>query len=259
MHRQHFLDLALETAYEAGEIIKKIYQQEFDVQKKSDNSPVTSADIAANHIIEEAIKSNFPEHGVLSEETVSQFRRGDSDYCWIIDPLDGTKEFIKKTDEFTVNIALTYKSDVIMGVVYAPIFDEMYYAVVSEGAWYIKNGKKTKIEVSDKKDKLNVLISRSRQSTKSKLLIDNNIHFIENVTPMGSSLKGCRIAKGDYDVYYNCGRSMIWDTCAVEIIVREAGGVFSQLNDVDIVYDLSTLSNENGFYILNTYKNHWSI
>ncbi len=252
-----FLEVALKAAYDAGKIINKIYKDGFDVTIKSDNSPVTSADLSANDIIEDAIATNFPDHAILSEETASLFQQCDSDYCWIIDPLDGTKEFIKQNDEFTVNIALTYQSEIVMGVIYAPIFDEMYYAIKSQGAWYIHGDDRCKIHVSDRKCDLHVLTSRSKQSSRNKEYLKKNAEKIKKVTAMGSSLKGCRIAKGDYDVYYNCGRSMIWDTCAVEIIVREAGGVMSQLNNIDISYDLSVLSNENGFYILNDSSNQF--
>ncbi len=253
----NYLKIALSLGYKAGEEIKRIYDEDFNVDYKDDNSPVTNADIAAHNIIVDGIKTNFPNHAILSEESAKTFDRGDSMYCWIIDPLDGTKEFIKKNDEFTVNIALTYKNEIIMSVVYAPMFDEMYYALKNKGAWCKIGEDVNKIYVSDRKDKLNVLISRSPQSSKSKAYIQNNIDRINSKTAMGSSLKGCRIARGDYDVYYNCGRSMIWDTCAVELIVREAGGVMGQLNMIDIPYDLSRLVNDGGFYILNTHYNHF--
>ena len=253
------LDIELQTAIKAvraaGEAILKVYKRDFEVDLKDDNSPLTEADMNAHHIIVDILQEAFPKHPILSEESVDDFIPEKHPWCFIVDPLDGTKEFIKKNDEFTVNIALTYEKIVVMGVVYAPVFDELYYAVKGHGAFIEENGMTRPIKVSNRTDKLQVLQSRSHQSKKCMEYVESNKDKINNVTRMGSSLKGCRIAKGDYDVYYNCGRTMIWDTGAMEVVIEEAGGILNQLDDEPIFYDLKKLVNDKGFYILNDIRN----
>ena len=249
------LKTAIDAARAAGEAILKVYEKGFEVDFKDDNSPLTEADLNAHHIIVDALMKEFPKYPILSEESVDDFIPEKHPWCWIVDPLDGTKEFVKRNDEFTVNIALTYEKLVVMGVVYAPVFDEMYYAVKGHGAWCEENGEKNEIRVSNRTEGLAVLQSRSHQSQKCMEYIRNNDSRIATVTSMGSSLKGCRIAKGQYDVYYNCGRTMIWDTGAMEVVIEEAGGILSQLNDQAILYDLKKLVNDKGFYILNDIRN----
>lgn len=249
------LKTAIEAARAAGEAILKVYTRDFQVDYKSDNSPLTEADLNAHHIIVDALEKEFPKYPILSEESVDDFIPDKHAWCWIVDPLDGTKEFVKKNDEFTVNIALTYEKIVVMGVVYAPVFDELYYAVKGHGAFCEEKGVKREIQVSTRIDKLKVLQSRSHQSQKCMDYIERNEPKITDVTRMGSSLKGCRIAKGVHDVYYNCGRTMIWDTGAMEVVIEEAGGILSQLDDEPIMYDLKKLVNDKGFYILNDIRN----
>ncbi len=250
------LQAALEAAREAGKEIMDVYQRDFQVDYKSDKSPLTEADLRADGKIIDILSSAFPSYPILTEETVDDFQANEHSWCWIVDPVDGTKEFIKKNDEFTVNIALTYEKIIVLGVVYAPVFDEMYFAVDGHGAYLqLGNQEPEQIWVSDRVDQLRVLQSRSHQSKRCQDYVDRNLDRIETVTAMGSSLKGCRIAKGDYEVYYNCGRTMIWDTAAMEVIITEAGGILRQLTELDIVYDLKKLANDQGFYILNDMRN----
>ena len=249
------LKTALEAARAAGQAILKVYSRGFEVDFKDDNSPLTEADLNAHHVIVDILEKEFPKYPILSEESVDEFIAEKHPWCWIVDPLDGTKEFVKRNDEFTVNIALTYEKLVVLGVVYAPVFDEMYYGVKGHGAFVVENGETRKIQVSSRVDDIEVLQSRSHQSQRCKDYINQNQEKIAHVTRMGSSLKGCRIAKGDHDVYYNCGRTMIWDTGAMEVIIEEAGGILNQLNDEPIMYDLKKLVNDKGFYILNDIRN----
>jgi len=249
------LQTALEAARAAGEEILKVYSRGFEVDFKDDNSPLTEADLNAHHVIVDILEKAFPKYPILSEESVDDFIAEKHPWCWIVDPLDGTKEFVKRNDEFTVNIALTYEKIVVMGVVYAPVFDEMYYGVKGHGAFITEKGQTRKIQVSKRIHGIEVLQSRSHQSQRCMDYIEQNEEKIAHVTRMGSSLKGCRIAKGDHDVYYNCGRTMIWDTGAMEVIIEEAGGILNQLTDEPIVYDLKKLVNDKGFYILNDIRN----
>ena len=139
------LEVAKGAAVAAGEKIMEFYQKESTVQYKSDSSPVTAADQAANNIITQTLTNYFPQHAILSEESQDDGRRLENDWCWIIDPLDGTKEFIHGNGEFTVNIALTFRHRVVLGVIAVPVSKELYYAVQGEGAYVEKNGQVEKL------------------------------------------------------------------------------------------------------------------
>lgn len=248
-----------ETAIRAGKKIYEVYENYFDVYYKDDKTPLTKADLEANKIIINRLKSRYKDFDIISEED-SYRRELKSDYCFIIDPLDGTKEFVKKNDEFTVNIALTYKTKLVLGVVYAPLLDELYFAIKGEGAYFEQNELKKKIHVSNRRHNLKVLSSRSHNNKNFEKLVLENGDKIISTMKMGSSLKGCRVAKGEYDIYYNfSGKTSIWDTAAMEIVVFEAGGVLLQLDGSRINYDGKELKNKNGFMILNSLENKLNI
>lgn len=251
------LRIAKELAFLAGKRILDVYSKDFDVIMKSDETPLTEADLSANKVIIDKIMKIFPDHSILSEEISDDKARLDNDWCWIIDPVDGTKEFVKKNDEFTVNIALTFRGEVVLGVVYAPVFDELYYAINGQGAFLEKNNEKISIHVSDRTSNLRVLKSRSHMNVKYASVLEMNKDRIMSVTKMGSSLKGCKIASGEYDIYYNFGaKTSVWDTAAMQIIVEEAGGVFTDLDGNMIDYSSADVKNKNGFRILNRIENH---
>ncbi len=250
------LEIAKEAAVLAGETIMKIYNRDFSVGYKDDASPVTEADIAANQVIVSLLREHFPQDGILSEETLDDESRFKAHRFWNIDPLDGTKEFIKKNGEFSVNIALVMGNHVLLGVVYMPVEGMLYYAVSSQGA-YKENchtGNLQRIFVSDRMNALRLLVSRSHPSERTKELIERKKDSLESITEMGSAKKGCVIAEGLYDIYYNFGHSMKWDTCAVECIVAEAGGQLRRLDGTSIDYTERNNLNK-GFYIVNRVEN----
>ncbi len=144
MNLKNEIEVAKGLAIKAGNIIMNIYAGDFSVEYKVDHSPLTLADKGANKIIINGIMEQFPHHSYLSEEIQDDKSRLDNDWCWVIDPLDGTKEFIKKNGEFTVNIALVYKQNPVLGVILAPDKKELYYAVKGEGAYLESNHKKRK-------------------------------------------------------------------------------------------------------------------
>lgn len=254
MEYKNELDVAIQAAIQAGKRILDIYSKDFGVSYKSDESPVTEADIAANEVILSILRANFPEDGILTEESIDDDSRFSKSRFWIIDPLDGTKEFVKKNGEFAVNIGLVERNQILVGVVYSPVRDALYYAVRGNGAYEEKAGVKRRLKVSERTDDYRLLISRSHPSSRTLELLKICKDCIGDVTEMGSSLKGCLIASGEYDVYYNFGRSMKWDTCAMECIVREAGGIFSRLDDQPIDY-MEIEKVNRGFYILNRMEN----
>jgi 3'(2'), 5'-bisphosphate nucleotidase len=248
----------LQTAYEAGQIILKIYHTDFDISYKEDESPLTKADELANQHIIRFLKTNYPEMSILSEESADDRTRLGREYCWIVDPLDGTKEFIKKNGEFTVNIALTKDGKPILGVVYVPVTDEMYYASKDEGAYKIKHFSDEyqrthpkRINVSTHTTQLIMMHSRSHRAPIIDAVIEKNKDRIKEIKMAGSSLKGCLIACGEADIYYRFGYTMEWDTAAMQCIVEEAGGLLRQLDDTEMTYNRSDSLNRKGFYILN--------
>jgi len=208
----------------AGKAIMGIYNKDFSVEYKEDNSPLTEADIKANEIICSALDKLYPNIPIMSEEnqqTKYEVRKS-WDYYWCIDPIDGTKEFIKKNGEFTVNIALIHNNIPVLGVVYAPAVDKIYIAKKDEGAFL--NGERLPLTVNDnKKEKLYVVASKSHLSKETQEFIDNlDTKEIEQVSK-GSSLKLCMVATGEADIYPRLAPTMEWDTAAADAIVRESG------------------------------------
>jgi 3'(2'), 5'-bisphosphate nucleotidase len=206
----------------AGEEILKIYESgDFSVEAKADNSPLTLADKAAHKAIVSVLKdTNIP---ILSEEgrSIPYSERKEWTYFWMIDPLDGTKEFIKKNGEFTVNIALIHENGPVVGVVYPPVLDQMYTAVKGQGATL--DGKP--IHTSNKKldeNGLRTVASRSHMSPETEAFLSELKE--PEIVSKGSSLKLLMVASGEADVYPRFGPTMEWDTAAAHIVVEEAGG-----------------------------------
>lgn len=249
------LEAAKKIAILAGKKIIEIYNGNFDVEYKLDESPVTSADLIADTMIVDYLKNLFPSYSILSEESSDDLSRLKNKYCWIVDPLDGTKEFINRTDEFTVNIALAVNGKVVLGVIYVPVSEEIYYASIESGSYYQFNDKIIKNKVSSRREKLRILSSKYHKSESFLELIENNARVISSIEGVGSSLKGCLISRGLAEVYYRFGYTGEWDTAAMQIIVEEAGGVFKQLDDSNMRYNREDTLNRKGFYVLNNNVN----
>jgi 3'(2'), 5'-bisphosphate nucleotidase len=249
------LDIAKRISIEAGNAIIEIYNTSYDVEYKKDNSPVTTADKRANDIIKDQLIKIFPNYSILTEESEDDLSRLKNEWCWIIDPMDGTKEFLAKNGEFTVNIGLSYKSKIVLGVVYAPILKELYFGVKGLGSFLFFNNEIIKLNVTDKKKELTLIKSRSHNSSRLDNLINKNSGKIGKILQMGSSLKGCMIAKGAADIYYRFGNTMEWDTAAVQCIIEEAGGIVKQLDDTELTYNRKNSVNDKGYYILNHIDN----
>ena len=251
------LEIAKEAAVLAGKAIMEVYESgDFGIEAKADDSPLTLADKAANRVIVDILKREFPDHAILSEEEKDDLSRLENDLCFVVDPLDGTKEFIKRNGQFTVNIALSYRHKSVMGVIYVPATEELYYAAQGHGSYMEAGGKVTQLHVStEKKEKcdLNVVMSSSHGSPKMDELLEK--YGLKNFVKVGSSLKGCMIARGEADIYYRHNPTMEWDTAAMQCIVEEAGAVFRQMDDSEMLYNREDSLNAKGFYILNSPEN----
>jgi len=233
MMQQKLLDGMIELALEAGAKAAEIYQTDFDTDVKGDGSAVTQADRLGEEIILAGLKKLAPEIPVLAEEAAS-------DGCipvlgdrfFLVDPLDGTREFVNRTGEFTVNIALIEDTRPVMGVVYAPGCAKLYYGVAGKGAWLqiVEPGgaradaqapKKISVRTAPA-DGLIAVASRSHRSRETEDYLARI--GAADFTPAGSSLKFCLIAEGLADVYPRLGRTMEWDTGAAQAVLEAAGG-----------------------------------
>ncbi len=251
------LEAAKKIAVVAGEAIMEIYETgDFGVEMKSDQSPLTKADKESNRRIVSHLREVFPEYGILSEEEKDDQGRLEKEFCFVIDPLDGTKEFVKRNGQFTVNIALSYRNESVMGVIYVPVTGELYYAARGYGSFLEKDHVVTRLQVA-KEDKplseLRVVMSGSHGCEAMEQLIEQ--YGWHHLLRIGSSLKGCLVAKGEADVYYRHNPTMEWDTAAMQCIVEEAGGIFRQMDGTPMTYNRINSLNDKGFYIVNDEKN----
>lgn len=211
-------------AQEAGEAVMHVYEKEFSIAFKDDQSPLTEADTLSNTIICKALQKYFPTLPIMSEENaqIAYENRKVWEYYWCIDPIDGTKEFIKKNGEFTVNIALIYQNIPVLGVVYAPALNEMYWAKKDEGAY--KNGERLPLRINHTSaKKMYVVASKSHLSQETQAFIDALPSEVIEQVSKGSSLKLCMVAEGVADIYPRLAPTMEWDTAAADAIVRESG------------------------------------
>ena len=241
----------VKIAKDAGKVIMKIYNQEFDVEYKTDSSPLTIADKKANEIIVTALNqlsvNSFLEKNIpiISEEgrSVPYDERKNWEYFWLIDPLDGTKEFVKKNGEFTINIALIYKGAPVLGVVYSPVLNVCYWAKKGEGAF--KDGKKLPLKAKKQRDVYKIVASRSHMSNETKDFIEAIDTDKEKVIiSIGSSLKICLVAEGEANIYPRLGPTMEWDTAAAHAIVNESDSLFNSIDNGVHLYNKKNLLND---------------
>ena len=213
-----------DIAVEAGDAILEIYNSKTDVSIKNDGSPLTEADIAADIIIKKRLKALFPGIYLVSEEDCPAIFEK-HELFFLIDPLDGTKEFIKRNGEFTVNIALVHKGYPIAGVIYAPALGELYFASSRTGAWKKKYGLKERIicQKWSVKRRLRIIGSRSHICEKTLNWMNALGHQYDLISA-GSSLKFCRVAEGAADLYPRFSPTSQWDTAAGHCILEHAGG-----------------------------------
>ncbi|MBI1275656.1 3'(2'),5'-bisphosphate nucleotidase CysQ [bacterium] len=214
-----------QLAVEAAEAVLAVYAGEFTVERKDDKSPVTEADTAAHHIIAAGLARLTPHIPVISEEETSNHAAAAADEFWLVDPLDGTKSFIKRTGEFTVNIGLIRNHQPALGVVQVPVTGKLYGGVVGMGAWLReKTGPERAIRtLAPSKDGLNVVMSQSHLDDDTRAFV---AHLqVKSAIKAGSSLKFCAVADGSADIYPRFAPTMEWDTAAGHAVLNAAGGL----------------------------------
>lgn len=265
MNKDKHLYAAIQASVKAGKHIEHVYQHPVSIEYKSDDTPVTIADKQANEIIEKEL--SFLGIPVLGEEGIhhSYVERKNWDRLWIVDPLDGTKEFINRNGEFTVNIALAEKGEPVIGAIFSPIFKDLYFASESKGSF--KLDRHTYIEHQSKFESLSleeiiqlsvklplqslpathtIVASRSHPNVETKRYIQNRKLEKEKTELIytGSSIKMCLIAEGKAHEYPRYGRTMEWDTCAGHCILKYAGGeIISFEDNLPLRYNKENIEN----------------
>ncbi|MFC3123386.1 3'(2'),5'-bisphosphate nucleotidase CysQ [Agaribacter flavus] len=250
------VDAVKGIAVEAGKRILDIYQKDFDIYEKNDASPLTEADLAAHNCILDGLKqlSSLP---ILSEESadISWEERKTWSKYWLVDPLDGTKEFIKKNGEFTVNIALIEYGEPVFGVVHAPALGKTYVGWVNKLAYVEQEGKQTPLQpsINDGSETWRVVGSRSHQSPEINKVLAQ-LGGTAELVAMGSSLKLCCVADGTAHLYPRVGPTSEWDTGAAHAVVLAAGGKVTELDlDNPLNPDASPLKYNQKASVLNPY------
>jgi 3'(2'), 5'-bisphosphate nucleotidase len=248
-----YLALAAEVGHitrRAGAAILEVYHTEdFGVEHKADDSPLTRADRAANAVIEEGLRALSFSAPIVSEEgrAVPYAERAQYSRFWLVDPLDGTKEFIKRNGEFTVNIALIERGRPVLGAVFVPVTGELYYAAAGQGAWYLETPESSpeKIQAASftlQDANLKVVASRSHLNEATQAFMDK-LNAPEIVS-RGSSLKILELAKGEAHLYPRLAPTMEWDTGAAHAILLEAGGkMISEETGGELPYNKENLLN----------------
>ena len=243
-------NLAINSVIDAGKTVMKIYNQPFETKIKSDNSPITEADIASNKIIQKIIStSDYP---ILSEETKDNKKRLEKETIWIIDPLDGTSDFINKTGEFTIMIGLVRKQVPVLGIIYCPPQNTLYVAQQNQGSYQLAGEKWSKISVSTISDltKSRTVYSR-HHSEESERLFFKYIKT-KKLTKRGSSLKAIDVASGTSELYFtSTNKIKQWDTCASYCLVKEAGGNMTDVYGNDLNYNVDDVNHQNGIIVSN--------
>ena len=257
MNFNKLLIKAINASIEGGHAIMDVYASDFAVEHKDDKSPLTLADKNCNEVIEDHLTgTDIP---FLSEEgaKITYEDRKDWEYSWLVDPLDGTKEFVKRNGEFTVNIALIHNGNPIMGVIYVPVKEELYFAMEGLGSYKIVRNQiidnlETLISSSDKlpidykRNNYVIVGSRSHLSTETEVFFEDmkKEHVNVEIMAVGSSLKLCMVAEGKADAYPRYAPTMEWDTGAGHAIAKYAGFSVKQYNSTeDVIYNKEDLLN----------------
>ena len=244
------LDIAIKAAQDASNTILEIYQSNYNTFTKTDNSPVTDADLKSNNVINKILSNT--KYSILSEEDIDDQSRLSEDMIWIVDPLDGTSDFIDKTGEFTVMIALIQNKKPILGVIAWPTEKTLFVAQKNCGAFRYSNDKWNKISVTkiNELSECRTVGSRHHLSEKEKKFIKKI--GIEDFTSIGSSLKVGKISSGEAEAYITTTNKMKeWDTAASYCIISEAGGKMTDMAGNELTYNNKNVYHQNGILVTN--------
>jgi 3'(2'), 5'-bisphosphate nucleotidase len=245
---ENLLEAIVPIALAAGAAIMEVYSRDFSTTEKEDKSPLTEADLASHHVIVQRLTELDPTIPILSEESKALpfSERKDWGRFWLVDPLDGTKEFIKRNGEFTVNIALIEDGQVTLGVVHAPVLGTTYAGESQGTAWVERDGRRTRIQCAPySSPPLKIVASRSHAGPETEELVEGLRSKVGNVelVSIGSSLKLCLVAEGAAHLYPRLGPTMEWDIAAAHAVVAGAGASMSDVDGNPIRYNKENLLN----------------
>ena len=254
------LEKALEAARTAQTAILEVYHTSFDVEIKSDNSPVTQADKRADDIIRDVLGKAFPEDGFLTEESADTPERLAKKRIWIVDPVDGTKEFVARNGEFTTNIALCEDHRIVLGLIFVPVTGVAYFAIEGQGAYRLEpDGTKTRLHVAPTKEKVIALRSRSFYKEAEIAYVEKKKHHFQSIVPMGAALKFCAIAEGTADYFARITNgTKEWDVAPGDLLVHEAGGFMGEPDGTRFTYNRDDVYNRHG-YSMGSHFESWML
>jgi len=257
-HYERELRIAVEVARDAGAAILQYYEGPLDIQQKySDNEiePVTQADRVANQLIVDRLATEFPDDGILAEESVDTKQRLEKSRVWMVDPLDGTNGFIDGNGDFAVQVGLAREGECVVGVVYQPLTGVLYRAVVGGGTWIERPDRETeRATVSTKKDlkQMRLAASRSHRSPRMSKVVER-LGFKEEIQRGSVGIKIGLLVEQQCDVYIHLSpRTKQWDTCAPQLILTEAGGKLTDLFGRPLSYNVPEVQNRNGLVASNS-------
>jgi len=256
---EHNLNQLVDISRRAGAAILEWYDGDMGITQKADNTPLTKADLASHELINAELTSLWPEIPVLSEESADitwQTRQGWQEY-WLVDPLDGTREFIKHNGEFTVNIAMIRNHEPVLGIVYVPVTGICYFGARHYGAWRQHNNTPaTAIEVRQPAAEPAVIVG-SRSHANPELAGQLNKLGPHELISMGSSLKFCRVAEGLADFYPRLGPTSEWDTAAAQAVVEAAGGLVVRIDGTPLDYNTKKSYLNPNFFVFADPAREW--
>ena len=241
INKKQILEIC-KVSWTAGKKILNIYSKEFEIFRKKDMSPVTLADLESEKIIIKGLKEIFKKPVIFSEETNNK-NIGNSNNFWLVDPLDGTKEFIKKNGEFTINIAYIENRKPVLGIIYAPVINKTFVGV-KENTYKILNKNKFKKIIPKKNSKKIMIISRSHSSKSEQIELIKK-YKITKVLFLGSALKFCYVAEGKAHIYPRSGTTYEWDTAAGHAIINGVGGKIETSKGIELKYGKKDFKNSN--------------
>jgi len=246
-HPLELLEAICALSRKGGEAIMPFYKQEFAIETKADTSPVTEADLAAHHAIVPALEKLTPDIPVISEESESHINPPKTDLFWLVDPLDGTKSFIRHSGQFTVNIGLIDNNRPVMGAIFIPAQDVLYGGLIGHGA-FVEHAPETRHPIQCRtanQQAMTVVVSHSHLNQETQEYVDRL--QVKKSHPSASSLKFCIVAEGKADVYPRFGPTMEWDTAAGHAILEAAGGSVTTPEGKPFLYNKPEF--RNGYFI----------
>ena len=229
--------------YEAGKESIKLSGKNLKITIKKDNTPVTNGDLLVDEILQEAISNLTPNIQIVSEENVNEIKKFDNNNFWLIDPIDGTREYIKNKHEYTLNAALILDKKPVLGVIYAPKLKRLFYSFGKNNAYEINKNIKVKLNCK-KLSKHNQILALSNSLTPSEIILDiHKKHKVTKFTKYSSSLKFCLVAAGEFDIYAARARAKEWDIAAGHAIAEHAGAILTTFTGRKITYGKKDFKN----------------